>query len=253
MNRARLASAALGALAALLSAMVKAQPAAELPGSTYASIARLPDWSGWWGHSTVPAGAFRAAPPPFKPEVVAQLRATDPDADALRYCRPPVFTGSSGGFTEAVELLFTPGRVTLTNERGMIRRIYTGGQTIPADLDPTNTGVSVGRWEREALVVETTLINPRALLAGAPIGEGARITERISLVNPNTLAFDVEVVAPEVLTAPYRRTQTYERLPKMVASEITFCTEYDRSIDPSSGAQRFDMTPPAGLAPPPGR
>lgn len=241
---------ALGALAALCACAANAQ-SSELPGSTYASLAKLPDWSGWWGHSTVPSVALRAAPPPFKPEVAAQVRAANPDADPFRYCRPPVFTGSSGGFTEAVELLFTPGRVTLTTERGMIRRIYTGGQAIPADLDPTNTGLSIGRWEGDTLVVETTLINPSALLAGAPIGAGARITERISLVNPATLAFEVEVVAPEVLTAPYRRTQNYERLPKTVASEITFCTEYDRSIDPTSGAQRFDMTPPAGLAPPP--
>jgi hypothetical protein len=246
----RPAGAALGALAALLLPAASAQAPAA-PGSTYASIAKLPDWSGWWGHSTVPSVSLRAAPPPFKPEVAAQVRAANPDADPLRYCRPPQFTGSSGGFTEAVELLFTPGRVTLTTERGMVRRIYTAGQAIPADLDPTNTGLSVGRWEGETLVVETTLIDPSALLAGTRIGEGARITERISLVGPDTLAFDVEVVAPEILTAPYRRTQNYQRLPKTVASEITFCTEFDRSIDPVSGAQRFDLTPPDGLAPPP--
>jgi hypothetical protein len=143
--------------------------------------------------------------------------------------------------------------VTLTTERGMIRRIYTSGQAISVDLDPTNTGLSIGRWEGDTLVVETTLINPSALLAGAPIGEGARITERISLVNSETLAFDVEIVAPPMLSAPYRRTQNYQRLPKTLATEITFCTEHDRSIDPTSGAQRFDMTPLAGLAPPPPR
>jgi hypothetical protein len=258
MSPTRLASPTLGALAALLAAAAIAQ-APELPGSTYASIAELPDFSGWWATSTALAPALRASPPPLKPEVAARARAANPDADPLRYCRPPVFTGSSGGFTEAIELLFTPGRVTLTNERGLVRRIYTGGQTAPPDLDATNTGLSTGRWEGETLVVETALINPSALLpsgsigAGVPIGENARITERISLANPDTLVFDIEVVAPDILTAPYRRTQRYERLPKTIASEITFCSDYDRSVDQTTGAQRFDMTPPAGLAPPPPR
>jgi hypothetical protein len=253
MSRARLARPALAAVAWLVAAAAHAQLAPDVVGNTYDSIARLPDWSGWWGHFTVPRVELRDAPPPFKPEVLEKVRATVPDADPLRYCRPPQFTGSSGGFTEAVELLFTPGRVTLTTERGMIRRIYTGGQTIPADLDPTNTGLSVGRWEGSTLVVETTLIDPRAQFVGAPIGDGARVTERIYLVSPDTLAFDIEMVAPAILTAPYRRTQLYQRVPKTIATEITFCTDFDRSIDPSSGAERFDLTPPAGLAPPPPR
>jgi hypothetical protein len=33
--------------------------------------------------------------------------------------------------------------------------------------------------------------------------------------------------------------------------EVTFCAENDRAIDPVTGEQRFDMTPPADMAPPP--
>ena len=139
-----------------------------------------------------------------------------------------------------MEFLFTPGRVTLTNEMGLIRRIYTDGRPVPADPPPTNTGVSIGRWEGEALVVETVGLNPQAMY-------------RIFLTGPNTLQFDVTTVAPDVLTQPDRRTRVYSRLAKTTPTEITFCTEYDRSIDPTSGKQRFDMTPPADLPPPPSR
>jgi hypothetical protein len=46
--------------------------------------------------------------------------------------------------------------------------------------------------------------------------------------------------------------RTYTRAPdKSTANEITFCVGHDRSIDPTSGKQRFDMTPPPDLAPPP--
>jgi hypothetical protein len=46
--------------------------------------------------------------------------------------------------------------------------------------------------------------------------------------------------------------RTYTRAPdKTTANEITFCVAHHRSIDPTSGKQRFDMTPPPDLAPPP--
>ncbi len=227
--------------------------------------ASLPDWSGWWGHEVPMPDELRRNPPPFKPAVAVAMRSaaalgagTDTDPDPMRYCRPQQFTGSIGGFTEAVEFLFTPGRVTITNERGLIRRIYTDGRPLPGDPDFTNTGYSVGRWEGQTLVVETVGINPEARFPGmapsAPaIGVGARVTERISLKDPGTLQIDVVTEAPEILTQPDRRTRLYTRLKKTEASEITFCSENDRSIDPITGKQRFDMTPPPDLPPPPSR
>jgi hypothetical protein len=152
--------------------------------------------------------------------------------------------------------LFTPGRVTITNERGLLRRIYTDGRPMPTRVNPTNTGTSIGRWDGQALVVETANLNPLAAYpnaAGARIGANARASERIFLKDADTLQIDVVTVAPELLTAPDRRTRVYTRLPKDAGTEITFCTEYDRSIEPGSGQQRFDLTPPADLPPPPPR
>jgi hypothetical protein len=232
-------------------ATASAQPASNTPGATYAALAKLPDWSGWWGFGQAAPDELRTQPLPLKPAARDAARAAGPDADPLRYCRPAQFTGSNGGFTEAVEFLFTPGRVTVTNERGLLRRIYADGRAMPSPLDPTNTGVSIGRWEGQTLVVETRGINPLALYGGVPIGENVRITERMFLKDPGTLQIDVVTDAPDVLTQPDRRTRLYKRVAKTVANEITFCTEYDRSIEPGSGKQRFDLTPPADLPPPP--
>ena len=241
------------ACAALVAYAVAAQPSAT-PQS-------LPDWSGWWGHRVPLQDEWRRNPPPLKPEILAAFdtaRVTDSGADPLRYCRPMQFTGSSGGFTEAVEFLFTPGRVTLTNEMGLIRRIYTDGRALPMEFVATNTGTSVGRWEGQTLVVYTAGINPQALYPGTqqgavPIGENARISERITLTDPNTLQFEIVTTAPAILTEPDRRTRVYSRLAKTTANEVTFCADDDRSIDPTSGKQRFDMTPPPDLPPPPRR
>jgi hypothetical protein len=240
-------------LAVSAGADVHAQAARELPGMSYESLAKLPDWSGWWVYGQAAPTEFAEQPLPLKPELAAAARAAGPDADPQRYCKPWQFTGMNGGFTEAVEFLFTPGRVTITNERGMVRRIYTDGRALPANLDPTNTGISLGRWEGETLVVETRNINPLALYGGVPIGEGVVITERIALADAGTLQIAVVTEAPGVLTEPDRRTRRYTRAAKTMANEITFCTEYDRSIEPGTGKQRFDLTPPADLPPPPPR
>jgi hypothetical protein len=242
-------------------ALLLVMGAAAQTNATSAQLAGLPDWSGWWGHGVPMPDELQRNPPPLKPEVRAALlagRAGNPDLDPLRYCRPLQFTGSSGGFTEAVEFLFTPGRVTITNEMGLIRRIYTDGRALPADPDFTNTGFSVGRWEGQTLVVETVGINPQARYPGnvpgaRPIGAAVRITERIFLKDAGTLQFDILTEAPDVLTEPDRRTRLYTRVPKAAANEITFCADNDRSIEPGSGKQRFDMTPPPDLPPPPAR
>jgi hypothetical protein len=222
----------------------------------------LPDWSGWWVFDRPFINDWLATPPPLSAEELARVnavRSADFEPEPGRYCRPPQFTGYSGGFVEAVEFLFTPGRVTITNESGMIRRIYTDGRALPADPVATNTGTSVGHWEGDTLVVETVGINPAARYpqttwqGAMPIGEGVKITERISLQAPDTLLFEIETIAPDIFLAPDRRTRAYARAPgKDTANEITFCVEHDRSIDPMTGAQRFDMSPPADLPPPPG-
>lgn len=248
------------ALALLLGCSGKEPATGELPGTTYASLEELPDWSGWWGLPIPFATELLRTLPPMRAadlEHFRAARALDSDPDPVRYCRPPQFVGFSGGFVGNVEILFTPGRVTLTDEQGLIRRIYTDGRPLPTDVDDTNTGTSVGHWEGDALVVETVGINAAAKYPGSqsgaiPIGRNVRITERISLKDKDTLQFEVETVAPDIFTAVDKRVRLYSRIAgKQAASEISFCVDYDRSIDPDSGKQRFDMTPPADLPPPP--
>jgi len=238
-----------------------AEEKAALPGATYDSIKSLPNWSGWWGLEGPMSVEIQRTPPPMKPDLMAAMakQATGNDGGFRDlYCRPSEFTGYSGGFVESVEFLFTPGRVTLTNESGLIRRIYTDGRPLPKDVDATSTGMSVGHWEGQTLVVETAGINPKALYpqpyAGAvPIGRNARVMERITLRDPDTLQFDITTTAPDLFTAADKRTRVYSRVPKRTAQQISFCTDFDRAVDPKTGKQRFDMTPPADLPPPPPR
>jgi hypothetical protein len=236
------------------------QQTSEL-GARYDSLKSLPDWSGWWGLEGPLSTELGRERPPLKPELLAKLwQVASSDAGGGRdlYCRPSEFTGYSGGFVESIEFLFTPGRVTLTSETGLIRRIYTDGRSLPRDIEATRTGMSVGRWEGHTLVIDTVGIDPNALypqiLSGAiPVGRNVKILERVSLKDPDTLQFEITMQAPDIFTAPDKRTRVYARVPKRTALQISFCTDHDRAVDPDTGKQRFDLTPPADLPPPPPR
>ncbi|HEY4212395.1 MAG TPA: hypothetical protein VGM84_13030 [Steroidobacteraceae bacterium] len=235
-----------------------AQEKTALPGATYESIKTLPDWSGWWGLEGPLSAEFQRVRPPLKPQLMESFYKTlASDVGGFRdlYCRPNEFTGYSGGFVESIEFLFTPARVTLTSESGLIRRIYTDGRSLPKDVDFTTTGTSVGHWEGQTLVVETVGIDPKALYpqltpAAIAIGRNAQVTERIFLSNPETL-HEVTTVAPDILAAPDKRTRVYSRVHRSAALQISFCANHDRAVDPRTGKQRFDMTPPPDLPPPP--
>jgi hypothetical protein len=60
------------------------------------------------------------------------------------------------------------------------RQIYIDGRSLPKDPEPSWMGSSVGRWEGDTLVVETTGFNERAWLdaVGHPRSQTMRITER---------------------------------------------------------------------------
>jgi hypothetical protein len=254
--------ALLGSVVLPFAGTQEAQSANRPAVSTYAPLDKLPDWHGWWAATeSVMADFWRNPPPMRQPELLAKMQAAslDPKAapDPGKYCRPQQFTGALTAYAPNVEFLFTPGRVTITNEIGLIRRIYVDGTGFPADVIESDTGTSVGHWEGRTLVVETTGISPTAKFpflftaAAVAIGQNARTTERFTLT-ADTLNVDLVLSAPDILKAQYHRTHAFRRVPgKVRAQEMATCFDNDRAYDAATGTQRFDMTPPADLPPPP--
>lgn len=213
-----------------------------------------PDWSGWWGQGDSPARSFVSHPPALtqaRRSQMAHMQSGEIGPDL--YCRPAAFTGFNGNFVMNFEFLFTPGRVTITNEGGLVRRIFTDGRPLPANPAPSSSGTSVGHWEGQTLVIETTGLTADAPVGRfGPLGKNARITEHIKLKQPDILETEVETVAPDLFVGADHRTYLSGRVPgKQLPQDAFFCNERDRSYDSKSGKERFDMTPPADLPPPP--
>ena len=87
------------------------------------------------------------------------------------------------------------------------RTVYMDGRGHPVNGERTNQGHSIGWWEGDTLVVDTTLLadhragnSPR----GVPSGAQKRMVERFSLSEDGTQAIvDVFVEDPEFLAEPF--------------------------------------------------
>jgi hypothetical protein len=99
----------------------------------------------------------------------------------------------------------SPNMVGLLYERGIVyRQIFMDGRALPKDPNPTWMGYSVGHWEGDTLVVETTGFNDRTWLdrVGHPHSEDLRVTERFQRVDFGHMRFQVTYDDPETLTRP---------------------------------------------------
>lgn len=80
-----------------------------------------------------------------------------------------------------------------------VRHIRLGGQHIPASMKLW-MGDSIGHWEGDTLVVETTNMRPEQGLRG---GSGnQKVTERFTRIGPNKISYQFTIDAPDTYTAP---------------------------------------------------
>jgi hypothetical protein len=236
--------------------------------SLYCSLAcacqqQLPDWSGWWRAVDGPGGVmlYRGNRELFQPaasKILDEFFKGTNIASHGEHCRPAAFVGHNGGFFDDVEFLFTPGRLTITNESGMLRRIDLDGRAMRSNPEESNAGTSVGRWGGRTLIVETVALKSTALFpenaaSMATIGANVSVRERLSLNDQQELVIETELSAPEMLKSPLKFTVRYVRDSGHIVREHDPCTVSDRQIDSKTGLQQFDMTPPADLPPPPPR
>jgi hypothetical protein len=188
-------------------------------------LASLPDWSGTWVPDLRDQERQETSnPPPWTPSVAAEMRQAQAEeaAGAPRglfiNCLPEAMPSWMLISHNAMEILFTPGQVTLLGESdgNRLRRIYTDGRGHPADPDPSFHGHSIGHWEGDTLIVDTVAVLPETFIAlsesiGAPNDGDMHIVERIHLVGPGVLHDDLEITAPHALSRTWKTTRVFLR------------------------------------------
>ncbi len=83
-------------------------------------------------------------------------------------------------------------------------------------------GDSVGRWEGDTLVVETTNIHPLQLAQTSPLwpyrgaSDQLKVTERFTRTGPDVLHYKFTVEDPSTFTAPYSGELPFNRINEMI-------------------------------------
>ena len=111
-------------------------------------------------------------------QALVQQRAENFGKDNPRYrCLPqgPGY-GTDGGMKRFLQ---TPAMIVILNEDLTYRQIFMDGRALETNPDPSWMGYSVGHWDKDTLVVESSGFNDRTWIHdGYPHTEALRMTER---------------------------------------------------------------------------
>jgi hypothetical protein len=211
----------------------------------------------------VPMGAGRGvdpkfAPPPAGPIVlkaeyakayearrVAEAEATKrgaPPASAAVLCNPYGMPRMMAVASYPIEILPTPGQITIVTEAfSEVRRVYLNQPQMPIDeVPPGYYGHSVGTWEGDTLVIDTVGIKESVPgYNGMPHSSQMRIIERMRLVAPDILHDQITIQDPVVLEKPVTYTLGYRRLPNY--KMVEFVCENNREYVDEQGRVRMRL------------
>ena len=180
---------------------------------------------------------------PLTPEYAAKLKAWRAAADSGHPVADSVARCEAFGMPRImsfgiIEILQTPGRVTLISELlHEVRRIYLDGRKMPQDYDASYGGYSTGHWSSDTLIVDTAGLQSGTLdQYGIPHSDQLRITERLRLRARNKLEDRVTLTDPLAYTKPWTVVRTYTRAPADLEIQEYICNT-------NGAAKRVESTP----------
>jgi len=140
-----------------------------------------------------------------------------------------------------------PDRVTMQTEfTHQYRVIYTDGRPhLHRSLKLWN-GDSRGRWEGNALVVETTNLNGYAWLdlIGSFMSSEATVVERVTPIDANTIGWTATITDPSVFTRPWTTRWSLVRDPDRSEVWEQACVEGNQfGLWPDVREREFDHKP----------
>jgi hypothetical protein len=119
--------------------------------------------------------------------------------------------------------------VVLTSSGNPPRQIYIDGRPLPKDPEPSWMGASVGRWQGDTLVVETTGFKEGAWLdvLGHPRSEAMHMTERYRRRDFGHMDLEITIDDPTYYTRPFGFKTTLTMIPDSDVLEYV-CTENEK-------------------------
>jgi hypothetical protein len=227
---------AIGIIVAVAALCASMAPALAFDDSKY------PDWKGQWSRAPVPGATGNPSYAPGKPrgrgeeapltaayQAVFEANLRDQaeggqGTDGTFTCLPPGMPRTMISYGP-MEIVITPDVTYIWIEYiHDTRRVFTDGRDWPAEIEPSFSGYSIGRWidpgpdgRYRALEIETRhMKGPRAYDAsGLPLHADNQsiFKERIYLDPVTNLLHDQITTIDHALTRPWTVTQNYRRSP----------------------------------------
>jgi hypothetical protein len=182
--------------------------------------------------------------PPFRPAAkaryeaaVAARRAGKPIGDTAQKCLPPGLPRTMF-YPQPFLLKVDPDQVSFLHELMHLHRMVYIGDKLPSneDLDQNWLGFSAGRWEKGDLIIQSRGFNDVTTIdtAGIPHSTELLLTEKLHLLDKDTLEETITIDDPKTFTAPWRTRVTYKRLPDDTEFKEYVCTD----VNPEAVAAR---------------
>jgi hypothetical protein len=129
--------------------------------------------------------------------------------------------------------------VILYEEHTTYRQIFTDGRQLPRDPNPAWMGYSVGKWEGDTLVVDTTGFNDDEwILPGRrPHSDALHIIERFRRRDFGHLEIQFTIEDPRIYTKPWTVTQDHHLTPDTELLEY-ICNENEKDLVHMVGGDR---------------
>jgi hypothetical protein len=152
----------------------------------------------------------------------ASRTANDPDANCTLSGVPRIDLGP-----QPFKILQSPDEVVILYEAyTTFRQVFTDGRPLPADTQPSWMGYSVGKWDGDTLVVETSGFNDKTWLdpAGTRHSESLHVTERFHRRDTSHLDIKITVEDPKTLPRPLTYNEHARLMPATELHEF-ICLE----------------------------
>ena len=119
-----------------------------------------------------------------------------------------------GAYNGGIQIFQAPGQVVISLEMIHETRIVhlDGRAPPPADVQ-FDLGYSVGRWEGDTLVIETSNFRPGMSMGPAPNSDQLKVVEHLTLMNPDQIRYEAWVTDPVVMEGHYKLDMPWLREP----------------------------------------
>ena len=173
---------------------------------------------------------------PFQPwaaELFKQRQANKMRDNPMIKCLP-AGVPRLDAYVHPYKIVQTPGLIVILYEsQTLFRQIFTDGRVHPKDPEPSWLGYSIGRWDDDALVVETIGFNGQTWLDGLghPHSAAMKLTERFRRRDFGHMDIEITIDDPKAYTKPLRYVQPQLLQPDTELIEY-ICNENMKPVGP---------------------